>query len=311
MSARAFTHDCIIIGGGPAGLVAGIYLRRFHRRTLVIDRGEQRVKCIPKIRNLVGYAEGISGRALLHRLRQQATRYNLPIENGTATVRRIRSGFEVKSESHTYFSPKVILATGLKDLQPKNVDFFSLCKQGGLAYCPICDGYDHSDEEIGVFVDSPKGFQKLNFLYNFSPYLHLILLQKMEIPARHKEKIRKLKIKVHHGAIEQLRYDLDKKKLFVKLQKRPAFSVRMAYVALGCEVNTLAFQHLNKLRRTKDGFIIVNAHQETSIRGLFAIGDCVHSLAQVSVAVGQAAIAATAVHNQLSALQSLGEKNAA
>ena len=72
-----------------------------------------------------------------------------------------------------------------------------------------------------------------------------------------------------------------------------------SYVALGVEFDKTAVQHLNNLRRTKDGFIQTSSHQETSISGLYAVGDCVNALAQVSVAIGQAALAATRIHHDL------------
>ncbi len=72
--AKQIFYDCII-GGGPAGLVASVYLRWFRRSVLVFDRGDSRVKPIPKIRNLIGYADGISGKQLLHRLYKQAHMY--------------------------------------------------------------------------------------------------------------------------------------------------------------------------------------------------------------------------------------------
>lgn len=68
-------YDCIVIGGGPGGLVSAIYLKRFRRQVRIVARDESRVKYVPVIRNLIGYADGISGRKLLHRLYKQAHNY--------------------------------------------------------------------------------------------------------------------------------------------------------------------------------------------------------------------------------------------
>jgi thioredoxin reductase (NADPH) len=76
--------------------------------------------------------------------------------------------------------------------------------------------------------------------------------------------------------------------------------VDLAYVAMGIHVQGEAVKSITNLRKAKDGSIYVNSHQETSVRGLYAIGDCVKSLSQISVAVGHAAIAATHIHNRLS-----------
>src|SRR4051812_25332714 len=67
-------YDCIIIGAGPAGLIAAIYLQRYNRNALVIDNDDSRVNLAPRIRNLIGYPRGIPGHSLLHSLRRQASK---------------------------------------------------------------------------------------------------------------------------------------------------------------------------------------------------------------------------------------------
>jgi thioredoxin reductase (NADPH) len=295
------TYDCIVVGGGPAGLVTAVYLQRFRRKVLLIDNGNSRLRNVPQIKNLVGYAEGISGKSLLHRLRLQALKYKTEIINGEATIRRHNREFEVDVNGQSFFSKNAVIATGIKDKQPKNVDYADLCQKGVLAYCPICDGFDHRGETVGVVIDSSAGFHKIKFLYNFTNRLQVILIRDIDIPARHLEKISKFGVKVHKGELEKMLQHPERKTLIVKLKGQRPFEVKMAYVALGICSATKTFRHLNGLRKTKPGLLYVNSHQETSIQGLYAVGDCVKGLAQVSVAVGQAAIAATAIHNSLSA----------
>lgn len=279
--------------------MASIYLQRFKRNTILIDRGDSRVSKAPLIRNLVGYSQGISGEDLLGRLRKQAKKYGTKTIIGEATVKRNRKTFEVFVNGKKFVTNYVILATGFKDRHPQGIDYDSLCRLGAIAYCPICDGFDQSDKSIGIIIDSNLGFQKIEFLYGFTRRLHVIITKDLKIPARHLEKIEKFKIKVHYGSIQNLIYQPDQQRLIVKLENQRPFSINMAYVSMGFKVCAEAFSHLKGLRRTQQGLLLVNAHQETSVHGLFAIGDCVKSLAQVSVAVGHAAIASTAVHNRL------------
>ena len=77
--------DCLIVGGGPAGLTAAIYLGRFHRSAIVVDADEGRLSLIPTSHNLAGFPEGIHGTTLLERMGAQARRYGAPIVPGTAT----------------------------------------------------------------------------------------------------------------------------------------------------------------------------------------------------------------------------------
>src|SRR5688572_19860617 len=106
------TLDCIIIGGGPAGLVAAVYLKRLQRSILLIDRGNPRVLYAPRIRNLVGYARGISGRALLARLKAQVKKFRVPLITAEAIVYRDNGSFEVEAAGQKYRTKTILLATG-------------------------------------------------------------------------------------------------------------------------------------------------------------------------------------------------------
>src|SRR3546814_1255730 len=84
-------YDCLIIGGGPAGLTAAIYLARFHLEVKVVDAGMSRASLIPCTRNHAGFPDGITGQELIDRMRAQAQKYGVSIESGRVT----------RSEEHT------------------------------------------------------------------------------------------------------------------------------------------------------------------------------------------------------------------
>ncbi len=293
-------YDCAIIGGGPAGLVSALYLRRYHRSILLFDGGESRANYIPKIRNLVGYSGGISGARLLKNLKKQITQFEAEIINEKAQIYRNRNFFDIKAGSKSYRVKKVILATGMKDVQPEVLNYWELCKLGVLAYCPICDGFEQTNQKIGVIIDSDSGIRKLKFLSHFSNSLNVIAIKRFKLSPTHTAFVKKMKIKIHWGPIEKLSYHSNSKSLIVKQKGKTAYMLKLAYVMLGTKVNTSATKHIRDLARTKGGFLKVNSHQETSVPGLYAVGDCVNSLSQISVAAGHAATAATDVHNHLS-----------
>jgi len=295
-----FDLDCIVIGGGPAGLTAALYLQRFHRKTLVIDQGKSRVKLAPQIRNLIGYSQGISGRVLLNRLRRQADQYGVRVFKGEGVIFRVRGGFEVRAGADSFFSRFVILATGLQDIQISGIDYRDLCQKRVLAYCPICDGYDHSDKKIAVIIDSENGFRKVKFLSHFSRRLHATVIKNFKISERWQKEMQRLRVRVHQGELQRLNFDCDSQTLQIKLKGQRQFETQVAYLELGAKVPQKAVAHLHGLNKTPEGRFRMSAHQQTSIPGLYAIGDCANSLAQISVAAGEAAIAATAIHNQLS-----------
>ena len=87
--------DCLIIGAGPAGLAAAIYLARFRRRIAILDSGFSRASLIPASHNCPGFPEGISGKELLRLLRLQASRFKVRVEKGEVTsLKRAGTGFE-------------------------------------------------------------------------------------------------------------------------------------------------------------------------------------------------------------------------
>lgn len=290
--------ECAVIGGGPGGLLATLYLRRYKRSVLLVQHGEPRAKWIPKIRNLVGHTEGLTGPELMQRLQRQAMRMRPNLVKGEARVERLGRRFLVRVEGNAFEADKVILATGMEDVQPPFANFAQLRARALLAYCPICDGLEHCDDTVGLLVRDNSGLDKMRFLAKFCPDLHILLTEKFRISAKHRREMEKLGARCYEFPLLGLEAD-GRRALLAHFRGRRPLRLRLAYVELGARVRDEAFRELRGLRKTKQGFLMVSYHQETSIPGLFAVGDCVNALAQVSVAAGQAAIAATRVHNDL------------
>ena len=148
--------DALIIGGGPAGLAAAIYLARFRRRFLLVDAGASRASLIPTSHNLPGYPEGIAGDDLLAAERAQAERYGAELLRGRVCgVERGEGGFsarlEVSGEKDREVSARfVLLATGIRDRRPGLPDEEDATRRGILRYCPVCDGYEATGRSVGV-----------------------------------------------------------------------------------------------------------------------------------------------------------------
>jgi thioredoxin reductase (NADPH) len=146
--------DCLIIGGGPAGLTAAIYLARYRRTALLVDSGASRAALIPASHNYPGF-KGIAGPDLLTRLREQALLYGAALESGHVTSLRQDSsdGFRVRWDGKDVCARTVLLATGLVDAHLPIDGLDAAVWSGAIRYCPICDGFEAIDRRIAACVD--------------------------------------------------------------------------------------------------------------------------------------------------------------
>lgn len=289
--------DCAVIGGGPGGRIAALYLQRFKRSVVLISKGEPRANWIPAIHNLIGYHDQTSGKKLLKRMAAQLSNCKTEQIDSWATIRRVGKRFEVSTEDRKILAKTVILATGMKDVQPEGIqNIRELTAARLVSYCPICDGFDHCDQKVALLVRDVKGFRKIPVLLNFTPHLKVIYIGKRPISAFWKSKAQSLGVPIFEGKLHSL--SQLGKGIGIRVGSRRV-TADVLYVALGTKIPNKAFCHVRSLRKNRDGFILTNSHQQTSVPGLYAVGDCVAALSQVSVAVGHAAIAATHIHNHL------------
>jgi thioredoxin reductase (NADPH) len=283
--------DCLIIGGGPAGLTAATYLARYGRVARTIDSGESRAKQIPVSHNYPGF-RGIGGPDLLERLRSQAATFGADIRAGQVTaLARRNGGFVANVGAERVEARSVLLATGLIDKSPAIANGCET--RDMIRYCPVCDGYEAMDRRIGVLGSLESAGKKAIFLRTYSRDVSVFVTAANAPPGMMTE-LREAGIKVFASegrvtiAKELVRVDVD----------GGSVEVDVLYPSLGCTVRS---QMALALGATGDsvGCLNVDAHQQTGVTGLYAAGDVVTDLHQLSVAIGHAALAATAIHNRL------------
>ncbi len=290
--------DCIIIGAGPAGLTAAIYLARFHLAIRLFDCGSSRAAQIPCTRNHAGFPDGISGKELLGRMLAQAERHGAVREGAEVTdLGRIGSGFGVRVGTRALAARTVLLATGVVNHRPDMPAALhdAALARGLLRYCPICDGYEVTDKRIGVIGTGGHGMREAMFLRAYSADVTLIAPQAHALSAEEAGMLDAAGIARVEGpcgghAIEGDRIALD------TASGRMAFD--SIYPALGSTIRSgLALQV--GARADGNGCLEVDEHQRTSVPGLFAAGDVARGLDQISHAMGEAGVAATAIRNLL------------
>ena len=280
--------DCLVIGGGPAGLLAAVYLGRYRRSVRVIDAGESRAAKIPESHNYPGFF-GIAGPELLRRLTAQARQYGAELVSGRITSLRKEGDTFVASSSRSDVNARFILiATGLVDQCPTIEGQPADCPSEVIRFCPICDGYEAIDRRVGVLGDIKAGGKKALFLRTYTKDVSLFLTDETA-DVEWREKLTKANVRIV-GKLQQVRQGTENT-VTVATQQGEIHEVDALYPALGCTVRSDLAIGLGNLE--------VNDHQRTTLGGLYAAGDVVTDLHQLSVAFGHAAIAATDIHNRL------------
>lgn len=290
-------HDCVIIGGGPAGLVAATYLARFRRNVMLVDAGASRARRIPETRNCPGFPDGIGGEALLERLRAQAKGAAAPLRHDRATcIVREEDGFTVVGERGRYRCRTVLAATGIVDRLPDWPGIESAIAAGVVRLCPVCDAHEAGDRRIAVFGRGKDCVSHAAFLRTWSRDVTAIHGPD-DVPSdEHRALAAKLGIEVL--ALAGAEGHLDADGFCAAGEGRDGRRFEVVYVALGSAPRTGLFDSL-KPETDANGELRIDAHGRTSVEGVYAIGDAVSALNQLSVAFGHAAVAASAIHQAL------------
>src|SRR5579859_7882696 len=137
--------DCLIIGGGPAGLTAAIYAARFRLKVCLVDAGQSRAALIPLTRNQAGFPEGISGMALLERMREQAQKWGAVLRRGSIhSLATCDGGFLASWADGDALGRAVLIATGVTTHRPEMSEqvHTAALAAGRFRYCPVCDGFE-------------------------------------------------------------------------------------------------------------------------------------------------------------------------
>src|SRR5947209_12801296 len=166
---RTEAFDCLIVGGGPAGLTAAIYLARYLRRTCVIDDGSSRALLIPESHNYPGF-KGIAGPELLRRLRGQAAQYGAQFVRGRVEELKHEADgtFVASVAGEPIQARRVLLATGIVDEKPAVDGLKEVVYRGAIRFCPICDGYEAMDKRVGVLGSARTACNKALFMRTYS-----------------------------------------------------------------------------------------------------------------------------------------------
>lgn len=291
--------DCAIIGGGPGGLTAAVYLARFMRRCAVIDAGFGRAASIPRSQNLPGFPDGIAGVDFLVRLEAQLERYGGLIRRGEVdAIASSGDAFLISQGLDVIKARSVILATGVVNHRPAIPAAMhdAGVARGLIRYCPICDGYEARHSVVAVLGADRHGAEEARFLSGFGADVTLLAYRALELEADEIAALQRDGVSVVQTPVARLFVQQERIEAVLTDDQRLTFDT--LYPALGSSPRSQLGISLGA-KTSASGCIVTDQHQRTTVAGVYAVGDVVEGLDQISVALGQAATAATAVHNQL------------
>ena len=299
-------YDCIVVGAGPAGLSAALFLARYRRRVLTFHHNSPRNIYSHGVHGFLGH-HGILPTELLARGREEVTQHGGLIVEGCVTMAeriadehfRVTSGDE-KTVQQRFEARRLLLATGLRDFTP-DVPGFHEFYGASVHHCPDCDGFEVTGKRVAVLGQGRKmvGFtlslltwtNKLTLITNGDAgditNEHRSKLTRFDIPITN-QRIAKLEGNAETKQIERVRFEdgqtLECDALFFNLGTEPASGL---HEMLGCKLDE------------ECGLVWVDDEQQTSVRGVYAAGDLTRQSQLAVVAAAEGAMAAIHIHKSL------------
>ena len=304
-------YDLVIIGGGPSGLTAGIYAARARLNAILIEKSVTggQIVVTDWIENYPGFPEGISGYDLARKMAEQAKKFGLAIETNevidvdcTDKIKKIKLNDKVIT-AHT-----IIIATGASP-RTLGITGEDTYYGRGVSFCATCDGPFFNDSVVAAVGGGDTAIQESIFLTKFVKKIYVI---------HRRDKLRAAKILQEQAfANEKIEFVWDSvltdisgssdqvKKITVKHMKTgdtKDINVDGCFIWIGIKPNTAFLKHTIQL--DEYGFIIAGSRMETSVPGVFAVGDGRNTpVRQITSAIGDGAIAAISTEHYIENLK--------
>ncbi len=273
--------DVIIIGKGPAGISCAIYLKRYGYEPLVIAKDGGALEKVSTIENYYGILK-ISGKELLQKSEEQATKLGIPVVQEEVVSIEKMTDFEVVTNEHTYYSSKVVLACGTSRSRFPMADQLS-----HVSYCATCDGFFYRQKKVALIGNGSYMAHEYQVLKKLCKEVvvftnGLPLTIELEDATIHLEPIQKILGENQAEAIVTTKDTIPVDGIFIAIGTASGFTLAK-HLGLALEGNALK----------------VNQDYMTNLEGLYACGDVIGGLLQVSKAVSDGACCATAIAKSL------------
>jgi thioredoxin reductase (NADPH) len=294
-------YDVIIIGGGPAGLTAGLYAARARLKSLLIEKGSPggQVLTTEKVENYPGFPDGgVGGLKLMQKMQKQAEEFGLQITNGEVKKVGLKDGKTIMAETGDMclYAHSLIIASGAED-KKLNIPGEAKFTGRGVSFCATCDAPFFKDKKVVVVGGGDTAVEEALFLTKFAREVYLV---------HRRDRLRAAKVLqerlLANPKIKQIwdsilteiigEQKVDKVRLQnVKTKKENELPCDGVFIFVGVTPNTAYLKDI--MRLDEKGYIITDGNMQTSCPGIFACGDARKKiLQQVVTACGDGATAA-------------------
>ncbi|HYK21365.1 MAG TPA: NAD(P)/FAD-dependent oxidoreductase [Pyrinomonadaceae bacterium] len=298
-------YDCIVVGAGPAGLSASLFLARYRRRTLTFHHNSPRNEYAHGVHGFLGH-DGISPAELLARGRDEVTAYGgLIVESCVTGIERLSNDhFRISTgnadqDDRTFAARRVLLATGLRDLRPDCPgfrDFYGVT----VHHCPDCDGYECIDKRIAVLGTGTKTVGFALKLLTWTNNITLVNENPDGLSKDDRVTLADFNISVRDQSIARLEGDLGSQQIQrIVFSDGDALECDALFFNLGTEPASKLHEILGCKLDETCGLVWVDRTRQTSVEGVYAAGDITPNSQLAVVAAAEGAMAAIHIHDSL------------
>ncbi len=284
-------YDCVIIGSGPAGIAAALYLKRANKDILIISKGIGALEKAEKIENYYGLPHPISGKELHEIGEEQARELEIPIMREEVVNIQKQDHFIVETQNSMYETENVILATGTAR-KKANITGATTLEGKGVSYCAVCDAFFFRGKQVAVVG---SGNYAIHELQQLQPVVEEVVLCTNGEPLVENRDEALEEVTIHTSPIKEVRGD-DKVEELV-LEDGTTVPVQGVFVALGTANSNELAMRLGV--RVEKNAIVVDEHMQTNVEGLYACGDCTGGTLQIGKAIQEGMEAAFSIIRKL------------
>jgi len=290
--------DVIVVGGSYSGLAAAMALGRALKTVLVIDSGLPCNRQTPHSHNFLTQ-DGSTPKEITANAKKQIRQYDTVafLDDIATKGNKVQNGFEILTASgRTFFGVKLIFATGIRDILP-DIEGLSACWGISALHCPYCHGYEVRNERTGIIGNGEQAFELASLISNWTEDLTLFtngistLTSQQELELQH-HRIRIVKKEIEYldhssGFVQNIVFKDQSKEPVKAIYLRPPFEQHSDIPEMmGCEL-------------TEDRYLKIDAFQETTVPGVYAVGDNASRLRTVANAVSMGTAAGIIVSRKM------------